>query len=257
MFAEPRCYLFVVFDCLRRIFLTSILTLFNEAEVSQIGLAIFGSFLSYRVFSFYAPYVDDEDDLLSNLANTQLILHFIGAMLIYVSKEAGYEESTFNSTAFAVVLVTVFSMTFLVAVWILLVSAFGAQDVERSTLETSRYLWSASSVVSSLRGSSSSLIRRISGRDGSLADLDKGDSSTTEDVEKELEEDDNSDDLLEESTLRLSRDDHALHEEEHPQDHVPSSLPPPDRRSSELTEVLVRIPSFGDSDNDNDEEKGK
>lgn len=62
---EPRCYLFVVFDCLRRIFLTSILALFNEAEVSQIGLAIFGSFLSYRVFSFYAPYVDDEVSLVA------------------------------------------------------------------------------------------------------------------------------------------------------------------------------------------------
>ena len=68
---EPRCYLFVVFEVLRRIFLTGCLAMFLPGTISQIAVGLLGSMISYRVFSHYDPYVEDDDDLVSEVAQTQ------------------------------------------------------------------------------------------------------------------------------------------------------------------------------------------
>ena len=68
---EPRCSLFVVFEVSRRIFLTGCLTMFLPGTISQIAVGLLGSMISYRVFSHYDPYVEDDDDLVSEVAQTQ------------------------------------------------------------------------------------------------------------------------------------------------------------------------------------------
>ena len=68
---EPRCYLFVVFDVLRRIFLTGCLTMFLPGTISQIAVGLLGSMISYRVFSHYDPYVEDDDVVVSEVAQTE------------------------------------------------------------------------------------------------------------------------------------------------------------------------------------------
>ncbi|KAJ8600702.1 hypothetical protein CTAYLR_008326 [Chrysophaeum taylorii] len=111
--------------------------------------------LLFAEFKFYAPYVDDEDDLLADLANFQLVLHFIAAILVYMSNEVGKEESTFQSLAFGTILVFVLCLTFFAATWTILISAFGANDVKSRAASIKRFLSSVTSEWSSSRHFSS------------------------------------------------------------------------------------------------------
>ena len=45
--------------------------MFLPGTISQIAVGLLGSMISYRVYTYYDPYVEDNDDLVSEVAQTQ------------------------------------------------------------------------------------------------------------------------------------------------------------------------------------------
>lgn len=135
---EPRTFLFPVFEAVRRIFLTGVLAMFYPGSMSQVTVGLFGSMISYRVFSYFQPYIDDDDDIVSEVAQTQLVILFFAAMIVFVSENADSKDGIMQSQAFGIVLLLVFSASFLVAVYFVLVNVFGHEEVRRVASKTLR-----------------------------------------------------------------------------------------------------------------------
>ena len=63
---EPRCYLFVVFECLRRLALTGLLIFVYNGSATQVVVGLFIAVISKHVMSEFNPYIEDSDDLCIN-----------------------------------------------------------------------------------------------------------------------------------------------------------------------------------------------
>ena len=59
---------FEVVECVRRLMLSSMLILIDDGSASQVVVAIFICLVSMRVYSYYAPYAEDDDDRLADVA---------------------------------------------------------------------------------------------------------------------------------------------------------------------------------------------
>ncbi|KAH8059853.1 hypothetical protein JL720_13661 [Aureococcus anophagefferens] len=93
-------------------------------------MALLVAMLSHRVYAAYEPYVDDDDDALSEVAQTQLVLVFFGSLLLFVGEHTDGERG-YATDAFGAVLALVMSAGLLVAVYYVLVDALGRDRVER------------------------------------------------------------------------------------------------------------------------------
>ena len=71
---EPRCYQFVVFECVRKLALTGLLIFVFAGSATQIAIGLLIAVLSEKCFAHFRPYIDDTDDNLANVGNTQIIL---------------------------------------------------------------------------------------------------------------------------------------------------------------------------------------
>ncbi|KAK7230294.1 hypothetical protein SO694_00181029 [Aureococcus anophagefferens] len=80
---EPRCYLFSVFECVRRIALTGGLTIFSDGG-AQIAMGLLIAMLSH-----------------GEVAQTQLVFIFFGSLLLYIEAntdgERGYANDLFGA----------------------------------------------------------------------------------------------------------------------------------------------------------------
>jgi len=112
---EPRCYLFPIFEIYRRLFLMSVLTVLYRATAKQVVIGLLGSLVSYVVFAHYKPYVEDDDDIVSTVAQAEVVLTYCGAIAVYAADVS--DEGTFSSSGFGVVLIMVFISSFLVATY--------------------------------------------------------------------------------------------------------------------------------------------
>ena len=65
---KPRCYWFAVFECVRRISMTGGLTIFKSEGPTRVAVGLMIAMISYRVYSFYRPYISGDDDTLSEVA---------------------------------------------------------------------------------------------------------------------------------------------------------------------------------------------
>ena len=68
---EPHVYWFEVFECLRRLMLSSMLVLIQPGSAAQIVIAIFICLISIKVYSYYQPFVEEGDDHLAEAAQWQ------------------------------------------------------------------------------------------------------------------------------------------------------------------------------------------
>ena len=127
---EPRCYLFIVYEILRRIFLTGVLGMFRAGTISQIAIGLLATIVSHRVFTFYEPYVEDDDDTVSEVAQTQLVLVFFGSLLLYVGEHTE-DEASYATDLFGVILMMIMCSGLLVACYYIAVDAFGQEVIER------------------------------------------------------------------------------------------------------------------------------
>ncbi|KAH8046932.1 hypothetical protein JL721_12273 [Aureococcus anophagefferens] len=62
---EPRCCMFIVYEILRRVFLTGCLVMFLPGSISQIAIGLLGTMISYRIYNYYRPYIEEDDNIIS------------------------------------------------------------------------------------------------------------------------------------------------------------------------------------------------
>ena len=125
---EPRCYLFIVYEILRRIFLTGVLSMFRAGTISQIAIGLLATIVSHRVFTFYEPYIEDDDDLVSEIAQTELVLVFFYALMVFAMAHVGQRDAAFASDAFTYILVVLMFSTIAAALAMIVLGQLGKQD---------------------------------------------------------------------------------------------------------------------------------
>ncbi|KAJ8612581.1 hypothetical protein CTAYLR_009791 [Chrysophaeum taylorii] len=126
----PKMYLFPLFDALRRIFLSGCLALFSPGSAAQIAVGLVGATASQMVYSYSRPFVSSDDNVVSEVAQLQVVILFLASLLVFVAKELESNESFFSSDAFAALLVAIYFAAFFVAVRAILVGAFGARALD-------------------------------------------------------------------------------------------------------------------------------
>ncbi|KAJ8605816.1 hypothetical protein CTAYLR_000574, partial [Chrysophaeum taylorii] len=125
---QPRVWAFPVFELVRRVFLSAVLAMFYPGSTSQVAVGALGAFVSHRVFLHYQPYISDEDNLVSELAQTQLVIIYFAALVVYASNETRQKEGVFASNTFGALLVIVYFSSFALAVWIVLLQLYGVEE---------------------------------------------------------------------------------------------------------------------------------
>ena len=109
--------------------MTGGLTIFSDGGALQISMGLLIAIISHRVYLAYEPYIYDDDDTLSEIAQTQLVFTFFGCLLLYVEDhtegERGYATALFGG-----VLVLVMSAGLLAACYYVLLDTLGAKRLE-------------------------------------------------------------------------------------------------------------------------------
>ena len=92
---ETQCFWFEVAECARRLMLSSVLILFEQGDsesvfqkVIALGICLF----SLRMYTYYKPYEDNDDDLLAEAAIWQYLAILFVALLIHVDAAPGEQE---------------------------------------------------------------------------------------------------------------------------------------------------------------------
>ena len=111
----------------------------------MIGLLI--AMLSHRIYSGVEPFIEDDDDILAEVAQTQLVLVFFANLLLYVGHHSE-NEASYATDLFGGVLVLVMSAGAMVAIYYILVDTFGEDKVKK--------------YVDEAKASSSSLLSKMS-----------------------------------------------------------------------------------------------
>ena len=62
---------FEVVECVRRLMLSSMLILIDDGSASQVVVAIFICLVSIKVYSYYAPFAENENDSLAEVAQVR------------------------------------------------------------------------------------------------------------------------------------------------------------------------------------------
>ena len=134
---KPSCFMFMVYEVSRRIFLTGCLSMFVPDSISQIAIGLLGSLISYRVFNYYEPYVEGDDGTVSEVAQTELVLVFFYALMVFATNNLEQHDGVFSGKVFASLLVVLLASTLLVALWLIIVANFSGDDL-RSCSRNSR-----------------------------------------------------------------------------------------------------------------------
>ena len=65
---EPHCFWFEIVESWRRLMLSSMLILLDDGSIMQVIVAIFICLLNIKIFTYYEPFDDDDDDRLAEAA---------------------------------------------------------------------------------------------------------------------------------------------------------------------------------------------
>ena len=128
----PRCYMFPVYEAVRRVFLTGILAMFYPGSLAQIAIGFFGALVSYKIFDIFQPYIDDNDNILSEVAQLQLVLLFFAAFLVFASENLESKEHIFRSKSFAAFIIVVVLSSVVVAIYFIMVNIFGYEKMREN-----------------------------------------------------------------------------------------------------------------------------
>lgn len=160
---EPRVYMFPVFELVRRVFLSAVLTMLLPGTLSQVAIGLLGALVSHRVFTFYSPYIEDADDVVSEVAQTQLVLIYFcatdvlprktalaGGLVTHANDLLEQGRGSLSDQVLGYILILIFFSTFAMAVRMVCLSTFSdvelanfsqlAQKVYRSSSDTFRNL---------------------------------------------------------------------------------------------------------------------
>ena len=81
---EPRFYYWESIECLRRLALTGFLLMFPMGSELQVVCACIISLVSLQLYVRFSPYMDDEMDKVSTVAQLMTFTQLFGALLISV-----------------------------------------------------------------------------------------------------------------------------------------------------------------------------
>lgn len=129
---EPRCYLFPVFELVRRIFLSSVVAVFFAGSMMQVAVAMLAAMVSFAVYTYYEAYIEDDDDVVSAVAQGQVVLTYFSAIVVYMADATDQQQRAFSGTAFGVFLAFVFCSSFLAALIVIVLDALGNEGVRES-----------------------------------------------------------------------------------------------------------------------------
>ena len=110
---EPRCYYFEVIETVRKLFLTGGLIFFNPGTGSQIVFSLLISLISMRVYAYYSPFIEADQDIIAEGAQWSLFFILFSALLIRVNID---NESPQDRAYFDAIMVIVNVMPILIPV---------------------------------------------------------------------------------------------------------------------------------------------
>jgi len=122
---KPRCYLFPIFEITRRIFLTSVLAIFYPGSTRQSVIGMLGAMLACVVYYYYEPFIEDDDNVVSAVAQGELVLIYFAALAVFTAQAVDESRRAFSNLGFGVVLVMIFFTSSLVAIYVILLDVFG------------------------------------------------------------------------------------------------------------------------------------
>lgn len=103
--------------------------MFYPGSMSQVAVGMCGAMVSYRVFNYFQPYINDDDDIVSEVAQTQLVVLFFAAMIVFVAENLDHKDGIVQSQVFGILLLIIFSASFLVSIYFVLVNVFGNEYI--------------------------------------------------------------------------------------------------------------------------------
>jgi hypothetical protein len=103
---EPQMYWFEVFECIRRLMLSSMLIMIKPGTAAQIVVAILVCLLGIKFYSYYNPFVEDSDDHMAEAAQWQTFCVFFAALLLRVDHAGDSPESQMLLGVFLIIIVS-------------------------------------------------------------------------------------------------------------------------------------------------------
>ena len=91
-----------------------------------------GALLSCFVYIYHEPYIENDDDVVSAVAQAQTILIYFAALAAYTAQEADQKRAAFSGVGFGVVLILTFFASFIVGIYVVLVDTFGRPRLLRA-----------------------------------------------------------------------------------------------------------------------------
>ena len=128
---EPRTYLFIVFECVRRLALTGMLIFIFPGSASQIVVGLFVAVFSQLIIAAAGPYHEDQDDTLATVGQFQIVLEFISSFVLLVKdipQQQGEAGDLWKGPAFAGFMLFIGTMTLLMTLYTLICDSALAQS---------------------------------------------------------------------------------------------------------------------------------
>ena len=129
---EPRTYLFIVFECVRRLALTGMLIFIFPGSASQIVVGLFVAVFSQLIIAAAGPYHEDQDDTLATVGQFQIVLVFISSFVLLVKDIPQQQDGAgdlWKGPAFAAFMLLIGTMTLLMTLYTLICDSALAQSV--------------------------------------------------------------------------------------------------------------------------------
>ncbi|KAH8064898.1 serine/threonine kinase [Aureococcus anophagefferens] len=101
----------------------------STPSTRSIAIGLLGSLISYRVFSHYEPYVEEDDGVVSEVAQTELVLVFFYALMVFATDNLEQHDGVFSGKVFASLLVVLLASTLLIAVWPIILANFSGDEL--------------------------------------------------------------------------------------------------------------------------------
>jgi len=147
---EPRCYLFPIFEILRRLFLSSVLLVFYPGSMEQVVVGLFGAIVSALVFIFAEAFIESDDNVVAVVSEFELVLVYFGAVVIFTSENTSEQQQrgTYSGYGFGIVLVVVIFAGIDSATCLILLDVFGCTSLHEAATNVLVSLPSASPIDS-------------------------------------------------------------------------------------------------------------
>ena len=185
------------------------------------------------VYSHYEAFIEDDDDVVSAVAQVQLVLVYFAALAIYAADGQDEKNAFFSGAAFGVVLLLIFFASFVVATYVTLLETFGYENLR--SVYASLCKWKSRSVPNAATGQSggSAAVREIP------SDPHDDDTSASEDSDDTV-----SDDAPRSDTSAAA----AVRDDNHDVDEVELFVTESDIESLVMISCLRRFPQWPNAD---------